>query len=313
MALRVALVHPATFPVLRYGGTERVIWWLAKGLKDLGHQVQLVCLPGSTCPYAEIKNIHQPLPDADVYHFFHTPKITDLQKPYLVTIEGNGQPQEKFLENTVFVSENHAKRHGSKAYVYNGLDPDDYRFQKEKENRLLFLAKAKWRVKNVKGAIRIARTSQLPLDILGGTRFWLPHFRGVFWRGMLGGEEKAQYLAQAKGLLFPVLWHEPFGIAVVEALVSGTPVLVSPFGSLPELVTKEVGKICQSYSDFRDGVQQLSEFSPQTCREWAISKFHYLEMTKSYLKYYETVLSGKKINPESPTLLETSSSQKFQL
>jgi len=96
-------------------------------------------------------------------------------------------------------------------------------------------------------------------------------------------------------------------------LVSGTPVLASPFGSLPELVSKEVGKICQSYSDFIEAVQQLSEFSPQTCRDWALAKFHYLEMTKSYLKYYEAILNGKKINLENPTLLETNPAQRFEL
>lgn len=313
MPLKIALVHSAIFPVLRYGGTERVIWWLTKGLRELGHSVQLVCLPGSSCPYAEVSSIHDPLPEAEIYHFFHTPPHEKTQKPYLVTIEGNGQPHEKFLENTVFVSKNHASRHGSEAFVYNGLDPDEYDFQKEKQKRLLFLAKASWRVKNVKGAIQIARASQLPLDILGGSRFWLPHFRGVSWRGMLGGQEKAQYLAKARGLLFPVLWHEPFGIAVVEALVSGTPVLASPFGSLPELVTEEVGKICQSYSDFLEGVQSLPDFSAETCRDWALSKFHYREMTKSYLSYYETVLSGKKINPQCPTLVETTLAQKFEL
>ena len=300
MSFRITLVHQAKFPVVHYGGTERVVWWLAQGLFELGHQVQLVCSPGSTCPFAKsIGTQINEVPPSDIIHFFNTPE-KEPNTPYIVTIEGNGKSQEVFLPNTVFVSENHANRHGATAYVYNGLNPDDYFYEHQKDFPLLFLAKASWNVKNVKGAIRIARQTQSELNILGGRRSWLPSWRGIYWRGMLGGKEKAVFISKAKGLLFPVLWNEPFGIAVTESLVSGTPVLATPFGSMKELIHPEVGKICTSYQEFYAGVRELGAFKPEICRDWALSKFHYRLMTQKYLEFYERILSGEKLNPQNP-------------
>ena len=66
----------------------------------------------------------------------------------------------------------HATRHGATCYVYNGLDAEDYASPTltRKKNYLHFLGKAAWRVKNVRGAIRIAQRSKTPLRVLGGTR-----------------------------------------------------------------------------------------------------------------------------------------------
>ncbi len=300
--MRVALIHGARLPVRGYGGTERVVWWLAKGLHELGVKVTLACKPGSDCSFATVVPLDQ-IPSQEIYHYFSTPRPTP-QNPYLVTIGGNGQPGEKFLPHTVFVSRNHAERHGAEAFVYNGIDPDDYFFEERKKDYLLFLAKASWAVKNVKGAIRIARSANTPLRILGGSR-WYRSWRGIHWQGMLGGEKKARLISGARGLLFPVLWNEPFGLAVVEAMVSGTPVLASPYGSLPELVEDVSGHICQSESEFEEWVRRLPSFSPKSCREWAIEKFHYRKMAKAYVEFYERVLRGEKINSTIPRTTET--------
>jgi glycosyltransferase involved in cell wall biosynthesis len=299
MAYSISLIHEARFPVKKYGGTERVVWWLAKGLSELGHQVNLVCVPGSTCPFGRVFDIREAHPQVDITHFFNTPP-EEPDNPYLVTIEGNAKAGEVFLSNTVFVSRNHALRNGSEAFVYNGLDPDDYIFQEKKNGELLFLAKASWAVKNVNGAIQIARRAGKRLNIVGGSRWWCPTWRGIHWRGMLGGVEKVNWISQSEGLLFPVLWNEPFGIAVTEALVSGTPVLASPFGSLKELIDPHVGRICNNYDEFVLAAKNLREFKPKDCRDWALSKFHYLDMAKNYLQKYESILSGKKLNPVPP-------------
>ncbi len=296
--MKVALIHNAKFPVAGYGGTERLVWWLARGLHERGAQVVLACHPESNCPYAKIVpfNEAQNLAlECDVLHFFNTPESTP-SRPHLVTIGGNGKVGEKYSINTVFVSQNHAYRHGASAFVHNGVDPDDYIFESQKSGYLTFLAKASWSVKNVKGAIKVARATGKDLHIMGGNRPFLSRAKGIFWEGMVDGRLKAQWLAKSSGLLFPVLWHEPFGIAVVEALVSGTPVLCTPFGSLQELVNSEVGKICLSYAEMREAVSHLGSYSPERCRDWALSKFHYLQMTDKYLSYYERVLRGETLN-----------------
>jgi glycosyltransferase involved in cell wall biosynthesis len=304
---RLCLVHDTTLPVYRYGGAERALGWLAKGLREAGHEVLIACRRGSSFPGIPVvgidftKPIAGQLPPAALYHLFFTPR-EKLSAPYVVTIQGNGKPGEEFARNTVFISRNHAERHGAQAYVHNGLDPAEYAFSEKKDKDLLFLAKASWSVKNVKGAIRLAKKKKRPLQILGGNHWLAPVHRrqGIHWRGMVGGEEKNTLVARSAGLLFPVLWHEPFGIAVIEALVSGTPALVSPFGSLPELVPDHVGRVCESEMEFLDAIDDLSEFSPRECRDWVLENFDYRGMTQKYEECYEKFLSGENLNATKP-------------
>ena len=320
--MRVALIHDVQLPVEAYGGTERVVWWLAKGLHQRGIEVTLVCKSGSSCPYAKVfyadfskpgfsKPIEEQLDTIDIFHHFVSP-VAEPTRPYLVTIGGNGKWEEYFLKNTVFVSQNHALRHGSKSFAYNGIDPDDYFYSEKKSSALLFLAKASWNVKNVKGAISIARRSKRELNIIGGRRWLLNSWRGIHWRGLLGGAEKAKCIADSSALLFPVLWDEPFGLAVVESLMSGTPVLASSRGSLPELISPEVGRICYTEDEFIDAVQSISSVKSTRCREWAMDRFHYLIMTDCYLKKYEKILNGETLNDEPPTRVGKDSHMSLQ-
>lgn len=306
--MRVALIHNAKLPVTGYGGTERVLWWLAKALRELGHEVVLGVRPGSQCPHGDVvpvdfaKYDEAKLPPADVTHFMFVPP-REPNRPYVATVHGNGQPGEKFPRNANFLCKDHAFRHGSETYVYNGVDPDDYLFAERKGDYLMFLAKASWRVKNVRGAIRVARASKKLIRIVGGSRWWANPWGTARWEGNLGGEAKARLLASASALVFPVLWHEPFGLAVVEAMVSGTPVLATPFGSLPELVGPPAGRLCHSYEEFADTVEALPQFRPHQIREWALAHFHYHLMAKEYLKLYERVIEGEALNEACPKAL----------
>lgn len=303
-AMRVALIHDAQFPVVGYGGTERVVWWLAKGLQQRGVDVLIACQEGSSSPYGKtipIKDFSEKM--ADVVHYFNTPHRHP-SKPYVVTIGGNGKPGEVYLPNTVFVSQNHARRHGAEAFVHNGLDPDEYQYREIKKRDLTFLAKAAWKVKNVKGAIRLARRAKRPLKVLGGNRLLFNHWRGVSWEGTVSGNAKAQALAESAGLLFPVLWNEPFGIAVIEALVSGTPALTTPLGSLPEIVIPQVGKLCSTDEEFLNAIYHLSDFKPRDCRDLVLEKFTYRQMSEKYLENYQRVLAGERLNSKVPSVTE---------
>lgn len=302
--MKVALIHNSSFPVKGYGGTERVVWWLAKGLREKGYEPLLVAEKGSSCPFARVI----PLEDfnermADVLHYFNTPKKSPV-KPYVVTIGGNGKAGERYLPNTVFVSHNQAIRHRAVAYVHNGIDPSEYEFSEKRGRDTLFLAKASWKVKNVRGAIRLSRKANRTLHVMGGKALLLQKWRGVVWEGSISGGRKAELLRDAGCLLFPVLWDEPFGLAVVEALVSGCPVLATPFGSLRELLPREVGRTCSNDAEFLTAMEELHKFDPRNCRDWVLENFTHLKMTENYLTCYERVLSGERLNPVAPSVME---------
>lgn len=315
--MNILIQHNALLPVSQYGGTERVVWWLGKQLHQLGHQVTFLVKEGSTCPFAKVlpyneqKSVDEQVPDGiDLVHLNSTYEAT--QKPQVVTVHGNPHESEKLAINSIFVSQNHAERYGAKAFVHNGLDFDDYGKPDLNLPRkhLHFLAKAAWRVKNVKGAIEISRRSHHKLIVMGGTRLNLkmgfrftPDLHVKFY-GMVGGEQKLSLLNQSKALLFPVLWHEPFGIAITESLYMGAAVFGTPYGSLPELVTDEVGFLSNHKSELVEQLLNVDHFSPKRCHEYAQDVFSARAMAEKYIGYYESVLAGKPLNSQPPKALE---------
>jgi glycosyltransferase involved in cell wall biosynthesis len=314
ITMHIALYHDAIIPPGKYGGTERIVFWLAQALLELGHQVTLVAHPGSHVEGADLIEIgpdhHQEtdgisqwerkLPSSvDLIHLQATPHRPP-QKPSLVTIHGNGQPGETFLPNTVFLSRKHAENHGATVYVHNGINPDEYPCDPVRDDFLVFLAKASWKVKNLAGAIELARAARLPLYVMG-SREWplrlqrkLPAFGGIHYLGMVDDEEKKKYLRKARALLFPVRWHEPFGIAMTEALASGCPVLGTPYGSLPELIPSDAGYLSENADDLLRAIREKN-FHPQTCRARVFQGLTHLDMARSYVELYKAVLNGQSL------------------
>ena len=259
--MHVTICHLGRKPVPPplYGGGQRVMYWLGKALLELGHQVTLIAHKDSHLPGAELRPL--PAPEArdnsweklipektDVLHLRHQPNGS-LSKPFVITVGGNGRPGEKFHPNTIFLSHNHAAHHGSRHYVHNGVDPSEYVCETRREDYAVFLAKASWDVKNLSGAIEVAHRAGIPLRVIGSRNWpgnlqrWFPAVRGVKYHGTLGQTGKIPLLAKARCLIFPVRWHEPYGNAVNEALVSGCYVAATPYGSLPEIITPEVGAL----------------------------------------------------------------------
>ncbi|MEJ6980185.1 glycosyltransferase [Pedobacter sp. P351] len=313
--MHILIVNNTQIPAHQYGGTERVIWWLGKELVKKGHRVSFLVQEGSSCDFAEIipydfnKTVENQTPeDVDLVHFFYgfDEKHT---KPSIYTLEGNHGYGQALPLNTVFVSKNHAERFGSKIYVHNGLDFNDYGDPglDNKREYYHFLAKAAWRVKNVKGAIEIINKCKEKLVVLGGTRINLKMglritpYLNIKFKGMIGGERKNEVLRHSKGLIFPVLWHEPFGIAITESLYFGCPVFGTPYGSLPELVPSNVGFLSVSITELIDKIKN-NDFDAKTCHDYVVENFSSELMTERYLGLYQKVLNGEHLNSVEPSL-----------
>jgi len=315
--MKVLLVHPAQLPVFAYGGTERVVWDLGKALVALGHQVVFLAAPGSTCPFAPVRewdptqpllNQINPL-DQDMVHFQVQPP-TAPSFPHLITEHGNSKTPVDLLPNTVFLSANHATRHGSTRFVHNGLDWAAYGPVNldQPRHHLHFLGKAAWRVKNLRGAIGVARGAHKPMVVLGGTRlnfrrgFRFTPWPSIRFMGMVGGTDKHDALNRSQGMVFPVRWHEPFGLAVIESLYFGCPVFATPYGALPELVTPDCGVLAPDAATLVQAIEQLP-FHAADCHRRAL-QFDHLNMAKGYLDLYEQVLAGECLHHTPPRLSE---------
>jgi glycosyltransferase involved in cell wall biosynthesis len=317
--MNILIVGSGIIPAQKYGGTERVIWYLGKELVKMGHQVTFLVSKGSSCGFAKVlfydrnKKLSEQIPSStDIVHFNFMP--TELiEKPYIVTVHGNCNDFRELDLNTVFVSKNHANRFGSDSFVYNGLDWDDYGTPdlSGKRNLFHFLGKAAWSVKNVQGAIDVIKaTKNEGLMVMGGHRLNLkmgfrftPSSRIHFY-GMVGGKEKNSLLNKSKGLIFPVRWDEPFGLALIESLFFGCPVLGTPYGSLPEIVNPEVGFLSNKSNEIVREIEGIDRFSRVYCHNYALESFNSKKMAGLYLEKYLHVLNGNTLNISPPQLIE---------
>jgi len=316
--MHVTFYKPGAIPIppLLYGGAERVIGWLGKALVELGHQVTLIANAQSHIPGAELRPIpaDETKPGAwtklvpastDIVQLFNELAPT-VSKPFLVNFGGNPPPGTRFHPNTAFVSARHAALHGSRHFVHNGIDLDEYSFSETRSDYAIFLAKARWAVKNFPGAVDVARRAGIELRVLGSRNWpfnlqkWLPPIRGVRYYGTIGGAEKRELLAGARCLIFPVRWPEPFGIALIEALASGAYVVGTPYGSLPEIVTPSTGLLSAKADELAEAVRNPRQFSPAECRDRVLhGGFTHLDMAKKYLKYYEQILTRGSLLQEN--------------
>ncbi|WP_205966357.1 glycosyltransferase [Parapedobacter sp. SGR-10] len=319
--MRILIVDNGFIPVHLYGGTQRVIWGLGKELAKMGHIVTFLVKKGSYCDFATVLHIDENIPivdqikpQYDIVHFnFQPERIEHFRLPYIITMHGNRNDTVQLDKNTVFVSKNHAQRFSSEAYVYNGLDWEEYAKPDLGLKRMYFhfLGKASWRIKNVQGAIDVVSCMKKErLAVLGGVRFNIKmgvrftFSLKVTFRGMVGGEEKYRWLNGSKGLVFPVRWHEPFGLAIIESLYYGCPVFGTPYGSLPELVNSDVGFLSDKGKVLEQAMVHWDQYDPKNCHAYALEEFNSKRMALAYLSKYEIVLENRTINATNPQLKE---------
>ena len=322
--MNILLVYNARLPVQTYDDAARVVWWLGKTLAQMGHNVHILAKKGTVCPFATVltlddkKPVEDQIPEhIELVHFHYKP-AQPISKPYLITCHENCFAECVFDRNTVFVSAQHALRHGGSVYVHNGIDFAEYGTPILEARRMYyhFLGNAEWRGKNVRGAIDLAARLGARLHVIGGSRV---NFRkelritltpNVRFHGVLNPEGRNVLLNSSKGLLFPAIWHEPFGLALIESLYFGCPVFGTPYGSLPEIITPEVGYLTTTASGLADAVESVNDFNRKHCHEYVMDNFTHIQMSASYVRLYEKVLNGEKLNPKAP-IIQSIQSDKF--
>ena len=211
--------------------------------------------------------------------------------------------------NWSFVSASHAALYGKKTFVFNGFPVDAYRLSARKSERLLFLAGIARPGKNLNRAVDLARKFDLALDIAGGSRWKLltrsktrrelvffktlhPRFR---FHGIVDGNVKLRLLGEARAFLNPIRWEEPFGMAPVEAMLCGTPVLATPRGAMPEIISDEVGRLFETDAEFARALEDVSAISPEQCRAFAADRFSIRQTAEGCLQLYRRILDGEKL------------------
>jgi glycosyltransferase involved in cell wall biosynthesis len=299
--MHIALYFHGRVPVHGYGGSQRVVVWLARGLAQFGHRVTLLAAEGSRIPGLAIIELDpratsRPgfdltpfLPDSlDLLHT-HAPLTAPPDCPQVFTLHGNLRPGRAPRPNTIFLSADHARRHGATAFVYNGVDPSEFVFRREKGEYDLFLGRLH-SVKGYRWAIAGAKRSGRRLLVAGGWRLSLR--RSLRFVGAVNGERKVDLLASAACLWMPALWDEPFGLTLVEAMMSGTPVLGTRRGALPEVVTDDVGALGDTLEELIELRSTIERRDPGECRARAERWFSHTRMAEEYVRMYQHYLAS---------------------
>jgi glycosyltransferase involved in cell wall biosynthesis len=308
--MHVALYIRDRLPVAKYGGTQRVALYLARGLADAGHRVTLLANAGTRVREAsvvELPTAPEGTPPPDLRRWLpagldlllaYSPVAATLDVPWIRSLHGNRRPGTVSAPNTLYLSRDHAARHGGTAFVYNGLDLAEFRFEARKADYDLFLGRMH-RVKGYRWAIEGARRSGRRLVLAGG---WRPSFRRrVRDVGEVGGERKADLLANAACLWMPALWDEPFGLTLIEAMASGTPVLGTRRGALPEIVTPDVGALGDTLDELVTLRPALARVDAAACRARVERYFSHQVMAAEYLRMFRGYLGTGEL-PEGRTV-----------
>jgi glycosyltransferase involved in cell wall biosynthesis len=195
--------------------------------------------------------------------------------------------------------------------IHHGIDTSQYRVQPTKQDYLAFLG----RIAPVKGlhlAIEVAKRAGMPLKIGGEIQplfrdYWdtqiKPHLDGKFieYLGEMDLAGKNQLLGNARAMLFPIQWHEPFGLVMVESMACGTPVLAFSGGSVDEIVLEGVsGHVCRDVDDMARSAKS-AVFEPAAVRRYVDQEFSTRRMVDSYLKLYRQALAQVHSRSESRT------------
>ena len=302
--MHVVVASHQPLPAKGYGGPQRVVVALVHGLVALGHRVTLLAPPGTRVPstrvvevpprkFGDTAGLAPYVPgDADIIHAHFPLKNGVATFPFVQTVHRNLKPGSQLYPHAIFLSQDHARRHGSETFVYNGLDPADYvfrRYPKRSTQYDLFLGKLH-SAKGYQWAVEAAKHTGHPLIVAGG---WRPSFTGsIKYVGEVDGTTKAALLARARCLWNPAEWDEPFGLVTVEALLSGTPVLGTRRGALPELITPEVGALCDSMDEMIAAAAAIHTRDPAACRARAERAFTHLVMAEAYVRMYGALLGS---------------------
>ncbi len=355
--LKIAQVAPLwlSLPPKKYGGTERIAYYLTEGLVKRGHKVTLFAsgdsqtkaklipgwpkcliketLHGKPIPWGNsvlpLLNISQAFEMADKFDIIHvhenaiclsnfftrlvkTPVVTTIHDDFPVPKNKDRWVAFKKYKNNNYISISKSHRNWGKklglnfvANIYNGVDINLLKFKSKKGEYLVWLGRSAPK-KGAKEAIIIAKQAKEKLILAGRVDVNSPVSREYFQKqmkpyfnkdikfiGEVNDSQKTKLLGNAKALLYPITWEEPFGLVMTEAMACGTPVIVFDRGSVREVVNDgKTGFIVKNIKEAVNAVKKIDRIDRKECRKWVEKNFTIEKMVDNYEKAYYKILKN---------------------
>jgi glycosyltransferase involved in cell wall biosynthesis len=239
--------------------------------------------------------------------FTATPSLTTVHTVPMLGINDSGYRNYKINTNHPLVSISLAQRENFPGInflsnVPNGIDTDDFAYREAKSDYFLCIGEVNFR-KGTHIAIQAAIRTNVSLVIAGSVREGdLPYFSRfikpflsskIIYVGEVSGLEKLKVFQNAKALLAPFLWQEPFGLVLIEAMSCGTPVIAFRNGATSEIVCDGLtGYIVSNIEEMCDSMLGVSKISPYICRKHVKEKFDSDLMIKNYHRLYNNIIKS---------------------
>ncbi|HWC76787.1 MAG TPA: glycosyltransferase family 4 protein [Blastocatellia bacterium] len=266
--------------------------------------------------YVLLEKVFEQASEFDIIHFhidyLHYPLSKRLRVPNITTLHGRLDladlvPLYQHYADMPVVSISDSQRIplpmlNWQRTVYHGLPLDLLDYSAGPGNYLAFLGRISPE-KRVDRAIEIATRVGIPLRIAAKVdkadqayyesqiKPLLNNNPLVEYIGEIGDNRKSEFLGNAISLLFPIDWPEPFGLAMIESMACGTPVVAFRRGSVPEVVEPGVtGVIVDDIEGAVRAVEEVSTLDRAMCRRAFEKRFTASRMAQDYLAAYEELI-----------------------
>ncbi len=340
--MKIAQVSPLmeTVPPKLYGGTERIVAYLADELTALGHEVSLFAAGGSVtnarlepgwgralrldrtmrdylAPHiVMLELLASRAEEFDIIHshidYLSYPVLRRVGVPFVTTLHGRLDLPElrrlyEVFDDVPGVSISNAQREplphaNCIATVHHGLPEQLLRPRFEPGGYLAFLGRISPE-KAPDAAIRIAAKAGMPVKLAAkiytvDQQYFAERVEpmlassDVEFIGEIGDERKSEFLGNAAALLFPIAWREPFGLAMIEAMACGTPVIGFRSGSVPEIIEDGVtGFIVDDEEEAVSATKRLHQLDRGRIRRVFDECFAARRMAQDYLHLYRGLIA----------------------
>ncbi len=188
--------------------------------------------------------------------------------------------------------------------IHNGLNIDTIPFLDAPDDYLVLVARMV-PSKGIIEAIEIAKKSKSKLILIGPISSYIPWSKSFYEEKVLPHIDGAQIVhyselpnsrvleivSKAKAFIFPIQWEEPFGLVLIEAMATGTPVIAYHKGSVPELIESDLtGFVVNSQLEALEAINKLHTLDRGKIRDHIKQKFSYTRMVNQYESLYKSLV-----------------------
>lgn len=292
--------------------SAKLISTLPKGLRELGANANVA----SELTASHVGRAYKMQDEFDIIHdhvgFSGLPAAQFSKTPVIVTMHGQITPTKRKLYEVydkpyyISISKSQIKYSPNinwSGTVYNGLPMEDYPFNSSDKGYLLFVGRIS-KLKGVHLAIDVAEILELPLIIAARLdKRDVPYFKKyikprlsekIRWVGEVNERNRNNLMANALCFLNPITWKEPFGLAMIEAMTCGCPVIAFNKGSIPEVIQDgKTGFVVEDVRQMIGAVDKIKNIARSDCRKFALENFSAKTMADRYEEIYYSIFENQ--------------------